>query len=33
MDYPQSDKEEDKEKLFALGKWQWELLYNLLTQN
>ena len=33
MDYPKSDKEEDKGKLFALGKWQWELLSNLLTQN
>ena len=33
MDYPKSDKEEEKEKLFALGKWQWELLYNLLTKN
>ena len=33
MDYPKSDKKEDKEKLFALGKWQWELLYNLLTKN
>jgi len=29
MDYPKSDKEEDKEKLFALGKWQCKILYNL----
>ena len=33
MDYTENDKEEEKEKLFALGKWQWELLYNLLTKN
>jgi len=33
MDYTENDKEEEKEKLFALGKWQRELLYNLLTQN
>lgn len=33
MDYTENDKEEEKEKLFALGKWQWELLSNLLTQN
>ena len=33
MDYTENGKEEEKEKLFALGKWQWELLYNLLTKN
>ena len=29
MDYTENDKEEEKEKLFALGKWQCKILYNL----
>ena len=31
MDYTENGKEEEKEKLFTLSKWQWELLYNLLA--
>ena len=31
MDYPIDNSKRDK--FFALAKWQWELLYKLLTKN